>query len=89
MTLFFQFTSTGCFRYARTVKDIRNGTFMKFELTEGNVWSELKTGITKFPTTSPLIVVLNFYSFLRFPEPGKMIAKRPVGSREIVFVKLN
>ena len=87
--LVFQFTSTGWFRCARTVRDIRNSTFKKFELAEGNVWSELKTGTTKFPTTSPLIILLESYSFLRFPEPGKMIAKKPVGSKEIVFVKLN
>lgn len=87
--LVFQFESRGYFRYAKTIREIRNSTFKKFELTEGNVWSELKTGITKFPTTSALIVDHYFYSFLRFPEPGKMIAKKPVGSKDIVFVKLN
>lgn len=87
--LVFQFESKGYFRYAGTIRDIRNSTFRKFELTEGNVWSELKTGSTQFPTTDPLILVLDFYSLLRFPEPGKMIAKKPVGSGEIVFEKVN
>lgn len=87
--LVFQFHSTGYCKCAKTIKDVRGQALRKYELEESDMWSVLKTGTTEFPNTKPLTVVLNSYNHLRFPEPGKMIARRANQNKEINFVRVN